>query len=94
MLGLILPFGGIAGAIHQRQLNGYTELGPQLVLALKSQDMVYALPGLGSPRQGAGETNRLPRGLLSCRRVKNAFSPPIQAKERLPLIIAQQRNLL
>ena len=40
MLGIILPFGGIAGAVHQRQLNGYTEIGPQLVLALKSQDMV------------------------------------------------------
>jgi hypothetical protein len=38
-------------------------IGPQLVLALKSQDMVYALPELGSPRQGAGETNRPP---LNC----------------------------
>jgi hypothetical protein len=46
---------------------------------------VYALLELGCPRQGVRETNRLPGGLLSCRQVKNTFSPPVQAKERLPL---------
>jgi hypothetical protein len=74
MLGLLLPFGGIAGAIHQMQLNGYTELGPQLVLAPKSQDMVYALSKLRSPRQEAGESNR-PRWTAELSASQNRFQP-------------------
>ena len=61
------------------------DLDSWLVLAFKSQDIVYALSEPESPRQGAAETNCPPGKLLTCRRVKNAFSPPIKARERLPL---------
>jgi hypothetical protein len=47
--------------------------------------MAYALSESGSPRRLESEGAALPGELLTCQRVRNAFSPPIQAGERSPL---------
>jgi hypothetical protein len=47
MLSLILPFGGVVGAIYQRRLNGYKDLGSQLVFALP--EPVWKEGGRGRP---------------------------------------------
>ena len=47
--------------------------------------MIYALSECESPRRLESEGADLPGELLTCQRVRNAFSPPIKAGERSPL---------
>jgi hypothetical protein len=47
MLSLILSFGGVVSAIYQRRLNGYKDLGSQLVFALP--EPVWKEGGRGRP---------------------------------------------